>query len=115
MPIAAKPVSDNEIQEIATPLIRYLILARSVFGELFDRFVVDGEVSGASIIKVASPAPPPDEYIAEMAGLIDLLGDAQIWLGGALLAIVLDFEALAASEDEMLGQRLPRRGRPLSN
>jgi hypothetical protein len=115
VPIAAKPVADHEIQAAITPLIRYLILSRSVFGMLFDHFVVDGEVGGASVIKVALPAPLLDEYISERAGLVDLLGDAQIWLDGELFALVIDFEALSASEDVTLGPRLPRRGRPLSN
>ncbi|MFL6858432.1 MAG: hypothetical protein ACJ8EB_11070 [Allosphingosinicella sp.] len=115
VPIDAKPASDDQVREVVTPLIRYLILARSVFGELFDRFVVEGVVGGTSVIKVALPAPPLDEYIAEKAGLVDLLGDAQIWLDGAQLAIILDFEAVTASEDNALGPRLPRRGRPVSN
>jgi len=115
VPIDAKPVSEDEIREVVPPLIRYLILARSVFGELFDRFVVDGRVDGTSVIKVALPAPPLDEYIVEKAGLVDLISDAQIWLDGAQIAIVLDFEALAASEDQKPGPRLPRRGRPVSN
>lgn len=114
-PIDAKPVSDKEIGDTAMPLIRYLILARAVFGQLFDRFVVDGEVAGASAIKVALPAGPLDEYAAEQAGLVDLLGDARIWVDGKPISIMLDFDALAASEDQTLGPRLPRRGRPISN
>lgn len=115
VPVETKPVSDEEIRDTVMPLIRYLILARAVFGELFDRFVVDAEVAGSSVMKVALPASPLDEYAAEQAGLVDLLGDAKIWLDGAPISIVLDFDALAASEDQALGPRLPRRGRPISN
>lgn len=115
VPIGAKPVSDGEIRDSVMLLIRYLIIARAVFGELFDRFVVDGEVVGASAIKVALPAGPLDEYAAEQAGLVDLLGDAKIWLSETPISIILDFDALAASEDQTLGPPLPRRARPISN
>ena len=115
VPIDAKPVSDEEIQNSALPLIRYLIIARTAFGELFDRFVVEGQVVGVNAIKVALPAGPSDEYAAEQAGLVDLLGDAEIWLNETPIFLTLDFDALSAAEDRTLGPRLPRRGRPLSN
>ncbi|MBZ9647582.1 hypothetical protein K9B33_08515 [Sphingobium sp. 3R8] len=115
VPIDAKPVSDEEIRSSVMPLIRYLIIARAVFGELFDRFVVNGQVAGVNAIKVALPAGPLDEYAAEQAGLVDLLGDAQIWLNETPISFILDFDALAAAEDRTLGPRLPRRGRPISN
>ncbi|TPG13530.1 hypothetical protein [Sphingomonas oligophenolica] len=115
VPVEAKPVSDEEIRDTVMPLIRYLVLARAVFGELFDRFVVDAEVAGSSVMKVALPAGPLDEYAAEQAGLVDLLGDAKIWLDGVPLTLVIDFAALASAEDRTLGSRNPRRGRPISN
>lgn len=115
VPLAAKPVTDDDIRNQVMPLIRYLILGRSVFGKLFERFVVDGQSDGTSIIKVSLASAPLDEYIAEAAGLVDLVGDAQIWFDGVPLTLVPDLAALATAEDSTLGPRNPRRGRPISN
>lgn len=112
VPVPATPVSDDEIREQVMLLIRYLVLARSVFGEMFERFMVDGEAGGATVIRISLEAGPLDEYIAENAGLIDLIGDAQIWFEGRPLTLAPDFAAVAAAEDTMIGPRLPRRGRP---
>ncbi|MGR4890863.1 hypothetical protein ACIPPQ_07510 [Sphingopyxis sp. LARHCG72] len=115
VPIAVKPTSDDDIRKQAMALIRHLILGRSVFGSLFDRFVAEGEVDGDRSITLMLPAAPLDEYIAEHAGLIDLLGDAEIWVAGVFMRIEVDHAALGAVEDGTLGPRLPRRHRPFSN
>jgi hypothetical protein len=115
VPVLTKPESDEHVRAQLIPLIRYTILGRSVFGDLFGRYVVDGQMNGASVIKVALPASALDEYIEENAGLVDLLGDAEIWIDGTQKRLAIDFAALAAAEDQTLGPRLPRRGRQISN
>jgi hypothetical protein len=115
VPIEAKPNSDDEIRQTTARLIRYLILARSVYGKLFDQFVVDAEVDGASVMRISLPGQPLDEYIAEDAGLVDLLGDASIWLEGTPFKLVFDPVALAEAEDVAIGPRHPRRGQRISN
>jgi hypothetical protein len=112
VPISARPVTDDDIRKEVLPLIRYLILGRSVFGTLFDRFVADARVGNATVLKVALPAGPLDEYIDEQAGLVDLVGDAAIWIDDVPIRLVVDRVALQAAEDVTPGLRLPRRSRP---
>jgi hypothetical protein len=109
VPVKAPPVSDDEIREQVMLLIRYLILARSVFGDMFERFVVHGEAEGTTVITVYLKAGQLDEYIVEKAGLIDFIGNAEIWFDGGPLTLTPDFATVAAAEDTMLGPRLPRR------
>ncbi len=70
------------------------------------------EAGGTTVITVCLKSAQLGEYIAEKAGLIDVIGDAEIWFDGGPLTLTPDFATVAAAEDTVLGPRLPRRRRP---
>lgn len=113
VPVPAKPDTDDEIREHVMRLVRYAVIARAVFSTMFDQYYIEGEVDDKSVMRVLLPGAPLDEYAQETAGLIDLIGDATVWVGGVPIGIEINKEALAALEDETLSPRFPRRGRPV--
>jgi hypothetical protein len=115
VPVEKLPVTDADVRDQAIFLIRYAILARAVFGKLFDRFRICGSAAGVQATSAELPGGSLDEYAVEKAGLIDLMADAEIWIDGGTAKVVVDEAALSVEEDARLGPRLPRRGRPISD
>jgi hypothetical protein len=113
VPVEKVAVTETEIRDQVIFLIRYAILARAVFGTLFERFRIDSSAEGTRASSITLPGGVLDEYAAETAGLIDLMTDAEIRIDGGTAKIVIDEAMLSAAEDERLGPPLPRRGRPV--
>lgn len=115
VPISAAPEGDVEMRNQAMALMRYLIVARAVFGKMFERFISEAVAGEKAVMTVEVPVRSLDEYAAEQAGLVDLLSDAIIEIRGGRLVMAVDDEALTAFEDAALEPALPRRRRRLSD
>ncbi len=94
-------------------MIRYFIVARSVFGPHGERIAVvetDEKVEQPRLMATIS-GPLLDAYAEEKAGLIDLLREGQFNLGHDRLQVAIDDMALSEFEDRSLTRRFPRKGR----
>lgn len=111
VPVEAKPETDDEVRNQAAKLIRYAIIARSIFSTMFDQFIIEGQVGEATPIRIRLAGGSLDEYANEEAGLFDLIGDAELKMDGDIIRLEIDQNALEALEDISLGPRMPRRGR----
>lgn len=104
--------NDAQLLETAQLLTRYGILARSAFGTMFARFTVRAtDETGKETLRVDLSANDLDEYIAERAGLVDLLNDSVWSINGLSLKIEVDFEKLSQSELTSSSAPLPRKPR----
>lgn len=103
---------DIQLRGRAMVLIRFLIEARRTFGGLFDKIIAVERNNDRVLRSVFLPVASLDDYIAEEAGLVDLVQEAEITQDGAVLGIVLDEKQIRAAEDASLGPLYPRRGRP---
>ena len=113
VPVRALGPSDDEILSRTMELTRYAILARNLFGGLFEQYHVRerDKASGTTQMIGAFSGTGLDDYADERAGLVDLLAEGRFTLHGGPLRIEIDFQALAAAEDLSLNGRLPRRER----
>lgn len=105
------PRADADDGLRAAGLIRYLVLARAVFGRLPERFVAEARVGGRPVMTVELPSASLEEYATEQAGLLDLLEDAAILTTGGRIGIKYDRAVVEAQEDASLDPPLPRRDR----
>jgi hypothetical protein len=107
------PLKDDELLNAAAPLIRYAILARSVFGEMFGSFdVVTGSViSSPPSLVVRTSGDELDAYINERAGLVDLLNDSSWFVNGQRIEFQVDFTTVAADEAASPDEPFPRKHR----
>ncbi|MFA9480052.1 hypothetical protein ACERK3_17390 [Phycisphaerales bacterium AB-hyl4] len=104
---------DGELVTRACELARYAIVARAVFRNLFDTFVVvetnDEDVPCQLIGEF--PGVLLDEYADEKAGLVDLLNDGKWWLDREPLGIEVDFDAVKQVEHSQAARPFPRKPR----
>lgn len=114
------PIDANAEDEVgnarqAASLIRYLILARAVFGSLYGRYLAHARLGDEEVMVVETPAAALKDYFEERAGLLDLLAESEIHTRSGKLSVTLDLAAIEAYEDETLAPHRPRRGRPSSD
>ncbi|HYD37439.1 MAG TPA: hypothetical protein VEA60_07485, partial [Allosphingosinicella sp.] len=112
VPLGAAIQDDDEIPGRVAELTRYAVLARGVFGSLFETFAVRAMDGEQVALALALAGAALDDYAEERAGLIDLIREARILHDDQPLSLVVDEAALEAAEDATLGRRFPRRGRP---
>lgn len=105
---------DGELLAKAHPLPRYAVLARSVFGKMFDAFRVEttDEPPGTPRLAVVIRGEELDAYAEERAGLVDLMNDSAWFLDGKRLGLAVDFAAVAAAEGASPDEPFPRKTRP---
>lgn len=117
IPPAQTSAGPDTVLDRVMGLIRFAILARSIYGDLFDLYVVREAVpEQPANLTVSLTGAPLDEYADERAGLVDLLSEAHIRLAGERVLIEIDSAALEKAEDEsVLPESFPRRGKPISS
>lgn len=108
---ATTPEKNEDVACQTMPLLRYLTLARSVFGRLAERVIAEVEVDSVIALVVEVPVESLDQYNRGEAGLTDLLGDARIETVTGRIGISVDPAWLAEMEAKWIGPPLPRRGR----
>ncbi|MEN5229748.1 hypothetical protein [Brevundimonas naejangsanensis] len=106
--------NDDDLLGPVSTLIRYAVISQAVYGTMFDLFVVVSPEDDPVGLSVALHRSDLEDYSAERAGLIDLLQEAKIEDRNGPMRIAIDAASLEAHEDQGLGMRFPRRGRPLS-
>ena len=114
VPAAAIDLSDDKtIVYRAAELSRYAILARSIFGAMYDPFhlVETDEARIRQQLAVQISGEELDEYIEERAGLVDLLNDSKWTLEGQPIGIQFDFNTLNRVEMENAKEPFPRKHR----
>jgi hypothetical protein len=80
--------NDRQVYIRATALLQYAIVARSVFGKLYDHMhVVETDGSRRQQLAVQIGGKDLDMYIEERAGVVDLLNDSKWSLQGQPLDI----------------------------
>lgn len=99
--------NDRELGNVVLGTIRYLILARSIFSDLFAFFEVGHDKRPALTVRLKGSSL--DEYAEESAGLLDLLNEAEVQIEGSPINIKVDFERAKSEEIRSLGERFPRR------
>ncbi len=102
------PTEDQKFLSATADLTRYLILSRTIFGELISTYVVEEKYPNESVIVAKIIGNILDKYISKQAGLVDLLNDGEFFENGKLIGIAVDFEALKAIEVQRVGKVLPR-------
>jgi hypothetical protein len=103
--------TEQAIRGRLTELVRYLILARSVFGPFGQSILVAEADETAERHRLLATVPSEllDDYANEKAGLIDLLKGGKFQLGPDRVEVLIDEEALAELEDRSLGRPFVRR------
>jgi hypothetical protein len=93
-------------------MLRYLILARSVFSALYDEYVVT-ELDSVNMeqVRLLVRGPDLDDWIEERSGLYDLLDGAHLFLSGQPLGLSVDFGAFADVERGSPADPFPRKKR----
>ena len=117
VPAAAIDLNDDQqIQGRVLELPRYAILARSVFGEMYDPVYVmeTDDTRTKKQLAVQINGKDLDEYIEERAGLVDLLNDSKWTLEGQSLGIQVDFSLVEQTELASPKEPFPRKPRPSS-
>ena len=107
---------DQQIRDRALEITRYAVLARSVFGEMYDpvHVVETDETRKRRQLAVKISGEDLDEYIEERAGLLDLLYDSNWTLQGQPLGIQVDFNSVEQAELASAKEPFPRKVRPSS-
>ena len=108
--------NDEQIQNRVMELPRYAILARSVFGTMYDsvHVVETDETRKKKQLAVQIDGKALDEYVEERAGLVDLLNDSKWSLQGQPLGIQVDFNAVQQGELASAKEPFPRKPRDSS-
>lgn len=117
IPDQQNDLSDDEVLRNAVlECSHYCILARSVFGPDFERYVVRTVLeSGQPVLTIILVAKLLEDYIEERAGLYDLLHEADVRLDGKKIVISVDFDALAELERNSVDRQFPRKTRASEN
>ena len=114
VPIATLDVDDDDqLVKRLYELIRYAILARTLFAGMYDNVIVietDPERTEERICGRCAGADL-DQWIDEKSGLVDILSDSKWSIGGQPLSVAVDFEKLDQAELESPDMPFPRRGR----
>ena len=104
---------DEILRDAVMECGHYGVLARSVFGEDFDHYVVRTiSESGQSRLSTVLPGELLGQYIEERAGLYDLLHEAHVRLNGNRVIINVDFDKVTEAERVSLDAPFPRKNRP---
>lgn len=112
IPSAAIDVSDNsQLFDRMIELVRYGILARSVFESMYDTFCVEeyDQQKKTKQLFVQLQGIDLDAWIDESAGIVDLLNDSKWFLGDTPISVAIDFDAMAAMELAKVGDPFPRK------
>ncbi|HET8888576.1 MAG TPA: hypothetical protein VFQ41_06705 [Candidatus Angelobacter sp.] len=114
IPDHQKDLSNDEVlRDAVLECSHYCILARTVFGSNFERYVVRTILeSGQSRLTVILAGKLLQQYVEEQAGLYDLLHESDVRLDGNRVVISIDFEMLSELEKKHLDRRFPRKSRP---
>ncbi|EKN4580095.1 hypothetical protein PXQ17_000439 [Vibrio parahaemolyticus] len=102
---------ENDDQKLISSfayLTRYGILARTVFGIMFDTFVVIEKFSGQYSITAVMSNLLLDKYIVKEAGLVDLLNDSTFYENEKRIELKVDFNNLKEVDSQHLGKPFPR-------
>lgn len=104
---------DGQILDRVCELTRYAIVARAIFGDLFDPVVItETNDDGAPCQLVGEFAGGLlNEYADEKAGLVDLLNDGKWWLDRKPLGIEVDFDVIKQVEHSQVARPFPRKPR----
>ena len=114
VPAATIDLSDDrQIQQRTLELPRYAVLARSVFGAMYNLVdvVETDETQQRYQLAVRICGKHLDEYIEERAGLLDLMNDSKWTLEGQPLGIQADFNAVEQAERASAREPFPRKSR----
>jgi hypothetical protein len=104
--------NDEVLRDAVMDSGHYAILARSVFGPDFERYVVRTVLeSGQPRLTTVLTGELLEEYIEERAGLYDLLHEADVRLDGNRIGISVDFNNVAELERKSLDRQFPRKVR----
>ena len=117
VPAAAIDFNDDQlIKDRALELPRYAVLARSVFGAMYDSVHVaeTDETRKKQQLAVQITGKDLDDYVEERAGLVDLLNDSKWTLKGQPIGIQVDFNVIAQAELASAKEPFPRKLRPFS-
>lgn len=108
--------NDQQILDQALVLARYAILARSVFGTMYDpvHVIETDESRKKQQLAVEITGKDLDSYTEEQAGLLDLMNDAKWKLEGQTIGIQVDFEAVEQAELTSAKVPFPRKTRESS-
>lgn len=105
--------NDKVLRDAVLECSHYCILARTVFGSDFERYVARTVLeSGQPRLTVILAGKLLQEYVEELAGLHDLLHESDVRLDGNKVVISVDFEQLSELEKQSLDRRFPRKPRP---
>lgn len=102
---------DDELAAKAHPLLRYAVLARAVYGTMFDKFLVEtaDEPAGTPRLAVLTTGAELDAYADERAGLLDLVNDSAWFLAGKRFGFEVNFQSVAAAEAASPNEPFPRK------
>ena len=114
VPIDGLDVNDD--QQLTTrllDLVRYAILARSIFGELYTTIWVAETDDDRSTHRIVGQLKGSDldDWISELAGLVDLLNDSEWSIEGKALGVEVDYERLREMEHASPDMPFPRRAK----
>ena len=117
VPDPQKDLGNDEIlRDGLMECAHYAILARSVFGPDFERFVVRTVLeSGQPRLMLTLAGKLLGQYIDERAGLYDLIHEADVRLEGNKIVISVDFDNVSELERKSLDRQFPRKARPDGN
>lgn len=102
--------SEQELLSRIVELSRYAVIARSIYLDMFDLFIVEEvDAKGNRQIKASLQGTLLDEYAREDAGIIDLLNESSFMIESENLHISIDFDQLSASESNSLEDNYPRK------
>lgn len=103
--------NDEQLISRCAEIPRYAILARSIFSNMYDTFLVEenDEVSKDTRISAIFQGQLLDEYIDEKAGLVDLLHNSAFFLAGNRIGIGVNFDNLEQLELESIQDPFPRK------
>lgn len=104
--------NDAELTTRLVELVRYAILARTVFGPMFSAVAVaEGHANDVPRLEGAWKGEELDQYIEERAGLLDLMHDARWTLEGRPLSLQVDFKNVETLEMASPSAPFPRKTR----
>ncbi len=109
---ATSPAADpDETIDRLCRLVHVAILASAVTGGLLGTFRVVEQNDAGDPYSVTLSHVDLQDWIAERAGLYDLLDAADCFLGDDALTVEIDFAAIREAEMRSLGSTYPRRWR----
>ncbi len=113
--LLTNPEGETAIRDQVVTMLRFGIIAEPLFRQIADRYntVITGP--DGFRLTVLSNGQSYLEYAEELAGIYDLLVEAEVYLNGEKLDIQVDFAQLDELELTTLGRKFPRKRRGGSN